>query len=174
MGEHERAARDNERTNSSLGKRRKRRLDFAGVRGLENNELLPDCSRRNLHIFSVPGVVRPVEHANSRRRGHKLTQLLESFRPYHGREKAYACEVPARPIEVSDQAILDRVATGREDDRHCRCYGFGCECRDEISDDHRDRPMNKIVHKSCQFIAIVFRKAIFDRNILTLNITGFL
>src|SRR5215470_7702993 len=43
MGEHERAGRDNQRTNSSPDKGCKRRLDFAGVRGLENNELLPDA-----------------------------------------------------------------------------------------------------------------------------------
>jgi hypothetical protein len=82
MGKRERAAIDNHRTNSSLGKRCKRRLDFAGVRGLENNELQPDCSRRNLHVYSVPGVVRRVEHANSRRRVHELMQLPQSFRPY--------------------------------------------------------------------------------------------
>src|SRR6516165_4354082 len=98
MGERERAARNNQRTNSSWDKGFKRRLDFAGVRGTQNNELLPDCSRRNLHVFSVLGVVQRLEHANSRRRGHKLTQLLQSFRPYRGSEKAYACDVTARPI----------------------------------------------------------------------------
>ena len=82
--------------------------------------------------------VRRLEHANSRRRGHKLTHLLQSFCPYRGSEKVYARDVPARPIEVSDQAVLDRVATGREDDRHCRASDLGCECHGEISDDHRD------------------------------------
>ena len=76
----------------------KRRLNFAGVRGTQDNELLPDCSRRNLHVFSVLGVVQRFEHANNRRRGHKLTQLLQSFRPYRGSEKAYARDVTARPI----------------------------------------------------------------------------
>ena len=93
-------------------------------------------------------VVRPVEHANSRRRRHKLAQLPQSFRPYRGCKKAYARDVPARLIEVCDQAVLDRVGAGRENNRYCRACGLGCERRDKISDDHCDRPMNKIFHKS--------------------------
>src|SRR6516165_1614941 len=34
--------------------------------------------------------------------------------------------------------------------------------------------MNRIFHKSREFIAIIFRKAIFGRDILALDITGFL
>jgi hypothetical protein len=58
--------------------------------------LLSDCSRRNLHVYPVLVVVRPVEHPNSRRRGYKLTQLLESFRPYCGSEKAHTRDVQSK------------------------------------------------------------------------------
>src|SRR6516162_138607 len=34
--------------------------------------------------------------------------------------------------------------------------------------------MNRIFHKSREFIAIIFRKAIFGRDILALDIAGFL
>ena len=34
--------------------------------------------------------------------------------------------------------------------------------------------MNRIFHKSREFIAIIFRKAIFGRDIPAFNVTGFL
>ena len=51
------------------------------------------------------------------------------FAPNVGGEKAHAGDVAARPVEAGDEAVRDRVAAGREDDRHRRGCGLGRQRR---------------------------------------------
>ena len=60
------------------------------------------------------------------------------FAPDVPLSKDYAGDVAARPIEAGDEAVLDRVAAGREDDRYRRGRSFGREHGNGVSE--RSRP----------------------------------
>ena len=62
--------------------------------------------------------------------------------------------LPPRPVEAGDEAIPDRVAPGRKDDRHRRGCGLGRERRRGIADDQGYLPAKKVRHQkpaTCQF-----------------------
>ena len=137
----------------------------------------PIALRRGLHVSSLRlgiGTVRVHEHGNCCRLGHELAQQLQSLRPQHGVEKDHARDVAARPVEAGDEAVLDRVAPGREDDRYRRGCGLGRERRIAVPDDHGHRPANQFSHQSRQSIRAIFRRAKFDRDVLALDEAGFL
>ena len=96
------------------------------------------------------------------------------FAPNTPLKKTHARDVAARPVEAGDEAVPDRVAPGREDDRHRRGCGLGRERRNGVPDDHGHRPANQIGHQSRQPIKLIFRRAIFDRDVLALDEACFL
>ena len=128
----------------------------------------------SLRSASVVGSVRVHEHGNCCRLGHELAQQLQPLRAQHAGEKAHARDVAARPVEAGDQALLDRVAPAREDDRHRRGCGLGRERRNGVPDDHGHRPANQIGHQSRQPIGLILRRAEFDRDVLALDEACFL
>jgi hypothetical protein len=76
-------------------------------------------------------------------------------------------------LRAGDQAVLDRVASGRED-RHRRRCGLGRECRSNVPDDHGHRAANYISHQRRQSILLTLRRSEFDRDVLALDEACFL
>ena len=128
----------------------------------------------SLRSASVVGSVRVHEHGDRGRLGHELAQQLQPLRPQHAAEKADARDVAARPVEAGDEAVPDRVAAGREDNRYRRGCGLGRERRIVVADDHGHRPADQISRQSRQPIRLIFRLAEFDRDVLALDEAGFL
>jgi hypothetical protein len=102
------------------------------------------------------------------------TQQLQPFRPQHAGEKAHARDVAPRSVEAGHKTVLDRIAPGREDDRHRRGCGPGCERRKGVASDYGHRPANQFGHQHRQPIIPTLCKAIFDHHTLTLYEACFL
>src|SRR5262249_48988234 len=141
-----------------------------------DDELLPDRLRRALQLSALRlgiGGVWIDKHRNRCRGGHDLAQQLKSFRSQYAGEKDYAGDVAARPAEAGDEAVPDRVAAGHEHDRHGRGCGLGRERRIVVADDHRHRTADQISDQRRQAIKVILRRAVFDRDVLILDVAGF-
>src|SRR5262245_30114681 len=83
-------------------------------------------------------------------------------------------DVAARPVETGDEAELNRVAAGYEDDRDRRSRRLGYNCRgDVMRSDHRHLTAYQIGCEVGQSVVLVLRPAILDHDILALDVTGF-
>src|SRR5262249_4590547 len=93
MGIHERAATDEQCASSALDERFKGCLDVADALGIENNDRLPDCLRRRLHLLPLGKGLRIVwihEHGDRCRLGRDLAQQFQQLRPCRAGKEAYA------------------------------------------------------------------------------------
>jgi hypothetical protein len=114
------------------------------------------------------------EHGDCCRFGHELAQQFQSLVRQFAGEKAHARDVATRPVKTGDEAQRNRVATGREDDGHRRGCGLGRERRNAVADDHGHWPVNQISHHGLQPVEAIFRRVIFDRYVLALDVAGIL
>ena len=147
MGVHERAGADVQRASPELDERCKGGLNFAVAANFENDELLPDRLRGGLHVSSLRLGIRTVrvhEHRQLSSLWARAGAAAPVALPPTRVEKAHARDIAARPVEAGDEAVPDRVAPGRKDDRHRRGCGLGRERRRGIADDHSHRPANQI------------------------------
>jgi len=103
-------------------------------------------------------------------------QLAKQFEPLRVQLDEYtaeAREVTARSGETGDETVRDRVAS-REDDRDCSGGVFRRERRRAAGrDDHVNLAPDKIGGQGRHPIVVSLRPAIFDRQILSLDIAGF-
>jgi hypothetical protein len=102
-------------------------------------------------------------------------EQLQSFRHQLVRQIRSAGQVPAGPVETGDKAQPDRVTADGKDDRYGRGrwlrrqrrggaggYEYRYAAADEIGCEHR------------QPIKLIFRPAVFNCNVLALDVAGFL
>jgi hypothetical protein len=89
-------------------------------------------------------------------------------------EAADAGEVTPLPGETRDEAQPDRVAA-RKDDRNRRCHGFRRLCRRSAGErrDHLDLAADEVGGQCRQPIGVALRPAVFDRDVLTFDVAGF-
>jgi hypothetical protein len=82
--------------------------------------------------------------------------------------------VAARPIDAGDKAAFDRIVAAREDDRDCTSRLHGGERRIVAAGcgDHGYLTSNEIGRERRQPIQSSLRPAVFDRDVLALDITG--
>jgi hypothetical protein len=108
--------------------------------------------------------------------GTSVRSSSNSLRRQLTRKKIDTCEVAARTSEAGDKTELDRVIADNEDDRDCA----GCfldregHSRAAHRDDHCHVAAHEFGSRSVQPIDTVFRPAVFDRDVLALDITDFL
>src|SRR5262249_41712104 len=94
--------------------------------------------------------------------------------PKFRRDEANTCDVSTRPVEAGDEVVLGWVPPGCEDDRYCRGYGLGRNCREGVvRSDHCHLTAHQIGCEIGQSIVLVLRPAILDRHILALDVTAF-
>src|SRR5215475_11258046 len=90
------------------------------------------------------------------------------------RDEGDTGDVAARPVETGDEAELNRVAAGYEDDRDRRSRRLGYNCRgDVMRSDHRHLTAYQIGCEVGQSLDLVLRPAILDHDILALDVAGF-
>src|SRR5262249_53161410 len=177
MGERERPHTCEERASAALDERREGCLDVALALNIESNELLPDRLRRRLHVSSLHlGIwsVRTYQNGNRGRSRHELAKQLQSLRSQHGAEKAHPGDVAARPVEARDEAVPHRIGSRREDDRHRGGCGLSRKRRIVVADDRRYPTADQIGGQIRQPIKVIFRRVVFDRDVPTIDVAGFL
>jgi hypothetical protein len=82
--------------------------------------------------------------------------------------------LPPGRAKTGDQAGLDRVSAGVEDDRDRRGRPF---CRERrrvaaLGHDHVDLAIDEIGRQCEEPIIMALRPAVFDRDVLSLDVTG--
>jgi len=92
----------------------------------------------------------------------------------HGLTPSHPRDLPARAAQVCDEADLYGVGTGFEDDRNGRICRF---CRERSRSagcgNHSHPALNQISYQRWQPIMLALRPAVFDRDVLTIDIPGF-
>src|SRR5262245_53805235 len=84
-------------------------------------------------------------------------------------------DVAARSVQAGDEAKLDRVAAGAEDDRNCRGAGFGGErgwCSTGTDDDG-NAATDQIGRQFRQPLGFIVRPSVFDLYVATLGEADF-
>src|SRR5262249_24152977 len=107
--------------------------------------------------------------------GYEVVRQFEPFWSDLPVEKAHPGGIASRSVQAGDQPLFDRVTTVCEHDWDCsrsrygRLCCIGASCR---SDDGHLTP-NQIGRERRQPIIVTFRPAVFDRDVPTLNKSGF-
>src|SRR5262249_41743196 len=112
-----------ERVNRLLRKSRKGRINVTAGGGFEDFDLLPNGRGRSLNVRDNGcggGMVGIDQHANAYGSRLQFMQQPKWFCPKLRRNEGDTGDVAARPVETGDEAELNRVAAGGEDDRD-RC-----------------------------------------------------
>ena len=158
------------------GLRRRRR--FALVAGVEDLNLLPDDARRRLHVSDLPA--RRSDCSDSRaRRSRRLWAPARAAAPAASPPArlrgSHAGDVAARPVEAGDKADL----TGSPPTTNTIGIVVVAALAASAAalppcDDHRHLAADQIGRQRRQSIVLTFRPAIFDRDVLALDIAGLL
>ena len=79
-------------------------------------------------------------------------------------------DVAARPIEAGDEALLNRVSAGLEDNGNRRSRRFGGKCRQRTArSNDGDLPPHQVGRQIRHPSEVIFRKAVFNCNVATLG-----
>src|SRR5215471_16770879 len=103
-------------------------------------------------------------------------QQLKPLRLESDRQTTDTRDIAAGPVHAGDEAVLDRVAAGLENDRYregCRlCCEAGCG-RGACGDDG-DLTTNQIGCQCRQSVIMAPRPAVLDGHVAAVDKTGFL
>ena len=89
-------------------------------------------------------------------------------------ENFYTSEVAARAVQTGNETSLDCVAAANGDDRYRASGRFGCYRRSAASDDHIHMEVHQFGCQGRHYIKLTPPPAIFDSDVLTLDMAGFL
>src|SRR5215471_16953832 len=150
------------------GIRARRLLSQSGLAGQSFDRLAPPLS------FGIRLPAHPDATARRWRQawGPSRAVAPAAWRPNQQRD--HTCDVAARMVEVSDEALSHRIGTANEDDRNrCGCGYHRATCQN-IPDDDGQLPTNEIGCQSRQPIRLIVAPAIVDGNVLALDKSGVL
>jgi hypothetical protein len=82
--------------------------------------------------------------------------------------------LPPRSAHAGDEAGLHRIAAGGEDNGDCRGCRLDRKVSGVIGDDHGHLTTNQLICHRRQSVVLPVRPAVFDRDVLGLDIAGFL
>ena len=99
--------------------RREGRIEVVIVADAQQTQFLPRCVHRLPDVRQLCFGLRTawVHKTGNARLRTKLAQQFQSLRGQRARENGHASDVTPRPVEASDEAELDRVASDDENDR---------------------------------------------------------
>ena len=171
------AAADEERVRPLVHKRREGGVDVGNRAGVENPELQSHGAGSGFHVPQVGGGNRRFrridERSHTRGCGHQRPQELQPLRRQLCPEEIDPGHVAARPGEARDKTKRDRVFGNHEHDGNRRGrLGRGQRRGRAGHGDDVDAPANEVGRQHRQPIGFVLAPAIFDRNVLTLNIAA--
>src|SRR5262245_40757074 len=175
--EEERAETYQERINRFLRKARKGHVNVTAGGGFEDFDLLLNGRGRSLNVRDKGlslGQVGIDQHANPHGSRLQLMQQPKALSPKSRRNEGDTGDVAAWSVEAGDEAKLNRVTAGCEDDRDRRSRRLGYNCRRGVMrSDHRHLTAYQIGCEVGQPVVLVLRPAILDHDILALDVAGF-
>ena len=126
----------------------------------------------SLTVVSVIAASAGLTSTATGRRGYQFTQKSQALGRQLGVEKVDPREIAARPGEARHQTKLDRIFANDEDDRDFRSCRLGRSRRRRPSgrSDHRSLAANQFGHKRRQSIDLILGPAVFDCDVLALDI----
>ena len=116
------------------------------------------------------------EHGHASRSGYQLTQEFQALRYQLARDKIDTRHITARPREACDQAKPDRVIADGEHNGDCRSRRLGGARHGGALDcgDHADSSAHQFGRQRRQPIVLILGPAVFDGDVLALDIAGVL
>ena len=107
---------------------------------------------------------------------NELAQETKPLRPDIGGQQADPGEIAARLIQAGDEAIPDRIAGGRENDRDCGrcCLGSLRWSGASRRDNNVDSALDEIGRQRSKPVVLALGRAVRDRDVLAFEITGLL
>src|SRR5246500_603870 len=137
---------DNEPARAQLRELSKDALEITLVAGIQNMKRDAEAASRGQCSRGLGlrkhRIGRIDEEAHNIGLWHELVQQLQPLRSDECIELRNTCDVLAWLVEVCDEAKLDRIKTGLEDDRNGRFRGPRCErCRCAGRSDHITSPL---------------------------------
>src|SRR5258705_9979396 len=128
------------------------------------------------HLSIETWIIRVQEDGDQRSCRNQLVQEPKPLWLHLCNEKIYPRRVAARSIQTGYEAELDRVVTAVEYDRDCGGCRFGCERRGIASgcDNHSHLTTSQLGRERRQAIILALGPAIFDCDVLALDISEFL
>src|SRR5215831_3654518 len=169
---------DEERAGTQFDQGGESGVDLAFGAGSQDMELQPLRAHRFLHVSNEllsSRIHRIHQQGNHPGLGNQLGEQLEAFGRQVAGENTEAGEVATRSRQTSDEAGADRVADAGENDRDCRGRVLRRECRREAAacNDQIDLAVDKMGGHRGQPIIATLGPAVFDRNVLPLDVAGF-
>src|SRR5262249_15937835 len=172
-----RVARENDRIDSPLAQFPPCRPELSFSVRLDAVEFQAKPTRRRLDVSGFAYGVRIVgvqEIADDGGCRYQLVQQLQPFRCNRPDEKAHSRDIDAWPIEARDQTEFDRVAAAGKNDWYRPGGRLSRQRRTGIGEDCGNLTGDQISGKRRSSIGLLLGPAIFDRDVLTLDVAGFL
>jgi hypothetical protein len=136
-----------------------------------------DRASRVLHSCRVALGIRVVGIDQNREdlgRRHQLMQKPELLRRQRAGNQVHAGQVAARTAEAGDQAGLDRLDAGVEDNWNRGRRSLRRQRRRAVAGDkHGDLPASQFRRQRWQAIVFTLGPTVFDRDVLAFDIAGF-
>jgi hypothetical protein len=159
--------------NLILGKGSEGIINIALAASLENMKLLAKGLRRRLRLSFLPlgsWASWIHEHADHGSRRYNLAQQPQLLTLQGTGVEEHAGDITARPVETAHYTAPERVIAGRKNDRYCRGCRFCCERGIYAAGYNYGAPLaNQIGRQRRQSLLPIFRPAIFDSYVLTVN-----
>ena len=153
------------------------RVDLPTSAGIQHVDLHSHDASCRLHV-SQRGLGKHRigwidKHCNTNRPRHQFTQKLQPLGPHRTCQETNAREIAVGPREVGYQTEANRVSTAGEDNWYRRRRRLGCErLRGASRDDYYDLSTSQLGSELWQLIVLIVRPAVFDGDVLALDITG--
>ena len=95
-----------------------------------------------------------------------MAQHVEPLGSQEPGHETHASDIAARPVETGDQPVHDRIATGREYDRHGRGGSLGRERRIDVRNNDLHGQPDQFSDQARQALEVIVGVAVFDRDVL--------
>ena len=157
--------------------RSKRRIGLVFAADIEYFDLPAEraCGRKQIsHLQTRIRRIRIDDHADHGGVRNQFANELEALRFERASQHVNAGGVATRPVEAVDEPDVHRIVAGDEHDRYRRSRGLGSDRRGGCAESGKNGylPPNQVGCERRQLIELSVRPAIFDLNVLALDVAG--
>src|SRR6266487_734831 len=152
-----------------------REIDSAFVVCLQWRDGHPEygCRRFDIGVETPGGAeIRVDEYSDGFRIRDQLVQKFESLRSQFEGKNSHSGDISTRSVETGNQPALNRIIAAQKNDRYRAGCGLGRGDRRAVRENHGHPTVDQVRRKCRQATILVFRPAIFDRYVMTLDIAG--
>src|ERR1700730_7191659 len=169
---------DHEPAHPQLAQLCKNSFEVSFVAGMQDIELQSETMSCRHHLADCSLCSAEIGRIDKKRHDpNRGKQLVQQFQPFRRDLYARLCHtrnVSTRSAKAGDETQLDRVAARFKDDRN----GHGCRlcydrCRSAGRSDHAYLAAHQIGRHYWQAVVSIICPAVFDQNILAIDVAGF-